>query len=404
MSSLEDPKDKLIAPSAKSFTRFQSSIGYFLTIIISVFSSVLITVLFIPVIMGVNPLNFYRGEFLKDRQSKTVIKTKPNQNVISAVAEKVGPSVVTIKIYKNKAQNFLFPELGQDNSQSDKPDASGSGVVYRSDGYIITNNHVIEDANKVVVTIGKTTDIAAKVVAGDSENDIAVIKVNKSDLKAIEIGSTKELDVGDLAVAIGSPFEFQQTVTSGIISAKNRIFDITDYENQTSKTLTELLQTDAAINPGNSGGGLLNANGQLIGINTAIASTSGSSAGIGFAIPIERAKNVADQLIDKGKVSHPYIGVAIKTITAEMAKEQGLVEGVLIEKAIAGGPAKAAGLKMGDIITKVAGARVKTAEELIAAIKRGEVGKEVRIDFVRGDAKRVVQVTLQDKPSSVTPN
>ncbi|KKM05880.1 hypothetical protein LCGC14_1749660 [marine sediment metagenome] len=327
-------------PKKQSFTKGQSIFGYLATIALSVFVAVLITVLTIPLMLRINPVAFYKGDFLNN-DSQTVIKTGKSKNTISAVATKVGPSVVTIKVFKNKGGNLLFPELNQEDSS--QPDASGSGVIYKSNGYIITNNHVIEDASKVLITIGKQSDIPGKIIAGDSENDIAVIKVNKSGLRAAEIGSTKELDVGDLAVAIGSPFEFQQTVTSGIVSAKNRAFDITDYGSRSSKTLTDLVQTDAAINPGNSGGGLADAEGRLIGINTAIASTSGSSAGIGFAIPIERAIRIADELISKGKVSHPYIGVAIRTVNAAMANEQDLVEGVLVQKVIRNSPAQTGG-------------------------------------------------------------
>ncbi len=384
--------------SKQFFTKGQSLFGYLTTIALSVFVAVLITILAIPLMLRMSPVAFYKGDFLNN-SSKTIISADKSKNAISAVAAKVGPSVVTIKTFKKSGGSLLFPELNQ--SDSAQPDASGSGVIYKSNGYIITNNHVIENASKVLVTIGKQSDIPGKIIAGDSENDIAVIKVSKSGLQAAEIGSTKDLDVGDMAVAIGSPFDFQQTVTSGIVSAKNRAFDITDYGRQSSKTLTDLIQTDAAINPGNSGGALANAKGQLIGINTAIASTSGSSAGIGFAIPIERATSVADQLISKGKVSHPYIGVAIKTITAEMAKEQGLVEGVQIQKVISNSPAQKGGLKIGDIITEAGGTKVETAEELITEIKRRDVGKKMTINFVRDKKKQDTNVTLADKPLSI---
>ena len=385
-------------PKKQSFTKGQSIFGYLATIALSVFVAVLITVLTIPLMLRINPVAFYKGDFLNN-DSQTVIKTGKSKNTISAVATKVGPSVVTIKVFKNKGGNLLFPELNQEDSS--QPDASGSGVIYKSNGYIITNNHVIEDASKVLITIGKQSDIPGKIIAGDSENDIAVIKVNKSGLRAAEIGSTKDLDVGDLAVAIGSPFEFQQTVTSGIVSAKNRAFDITDYGSRSSKTLTDLVQTDAAINPGNSGGGLANAEGKLIGINTAIASTSGSSAGIGFAIPIERAIRIADELISKGKVSHPYIGVAIRTVNASMAKEQDLVEGVLVQKVVRSSPAQAGGLKIGDVITRIGGTKIETAEQLITEIKRRKVGTKVSIEFVRDKKKQSVSVTLDDKPSNI---
>ncbi len=393
-----DPVKQDRGPKKQSFTKGQSVFGYLATIALSVFIAVLITILAIPLMLRINPVAFYKGDFLNN-SSQTVIKTGESKNAVSAVAAKVGPSIVTIKTFKNKGGGLLFPELNQEDSS--QPDASGSGVIYKSNGYIITNNHVIENASKVLITIGKQSDIPGKIIAGDSENDIAVIKVNKSGLRAAEIGSTKDLDVGDLAVAIGSPFEFQQTVTSGIVSAKNRAFDITDYGSRSSKTLTDLVQTDAAINPGNSGGGLADAEGRLIGINTAIASTSGSSAGIGFAIPIERATRIADELISKGKVSHPYIGVAIRTVNAAMANEQDLVEGVLVQKVIRNSPAQTGGLKIGDVITKIGDTKVKTAEQLITEIKRRKVGTKVSIEFVRDKKKQTVSITLEDKPSNV---
>lgn len=378
--------------SPKYFTKGQSFIGYFLTIIISVFAAVIITLLAIPLVLGINPVDFYSGDLFEKSGSKTIIKAKQEENLISAVAEKVKPSVVTISSTKS-SQGLLFPDL----EPAEK--STGSGVIFKSIGYIITNNHVVEDADKISVTIGEATDIPAKLVAGDAENDIAVIKVNKSGLRAADFGSSKDLKVGELAVAIGSPFRFQHTVTSGIISAKNRAFGITDYGGQTEKTLTDLIQTDAAINPGNSGGALANEEGEVIGINTAIASTSGSSAGIGFAIPIERAKSVANQLITKGSVSHPYIGIGIDTITEERAEQEDIPAGVLVVQVMKGAPADAAGVKVGDVIIKVNGKKVEEADDLIAAIRRGKVGSKLSLTFIRDNKTKTATVTLAEKPS-----
>lgn len=382
--------------SPKYFTKGQSFIGYFLTIVISVFAAVIITLIAIPLALRINPVDFYSGELFKKSGSKTIIKAKQEENLISAVAEKVKPSVVTISSTKKSASGLLFPELEPEEK------STGSGVIFRSDGYIITNNHVVKDASKISVTIGESTDIAAKLVAGDSENDIAVIKVDKTNLRASDFGSSKNLKVGELAVAIGSPFRFQHTVTSGIISAKNRAFGITDYQSQTQKTLTDLIQTDAAINPGNSGGALANAEGKVIGINTAIASTSGSSAGIGFAIPIERAMNVANQLITKGKVSHPYIGVGIDTVTEERAEQEGIPQGVLVVQVMNGGPADTAGIKVGDVVTRAAGQKVEEADDLIAAIRRGKIGSKLSITFIRNNRTKTVLVIRAEKPSRLS--
>lgn len=385
-----------VKKEAKPLTKGQSFLGYFLTICISVFSSVILTALIIPLIMGVSPVDFYRGGVLGNG-SKTIIKTGKANNAISAVAQKVTPSVVTISTFKRRSdfESFLFPNL--DQSSSKEPDATGSGVIYKSNGYIITNNHVVEGADKVIVTIGNEKNYPAQVIAGDSEADIAVLKVNKTALPAAEFGSTKDLEVGDQVIAIGSPFSFQHTVTAGIISAKNRVFEITDYQSQTQNTLTGLIQTDAAINPGNSGGALVDDRGRVVGINTAIASDTRSSAGIGFAIPVERVKSVAEQLINKGKVSHPYMGIQI--VDSQKVADKDLPTGVFVQGVFEGGPADKSGVQAGDVITKIDGKNVKEANEVIAAINRKKVGDKISVVYVRNNQTIKTQVELAEKPS-----
>lgn len=388
-------------PIGKNYlTKGQGLVGYLLTLIISVLAAVIITVLLIPLIMGINPISFYGGDMLsQSANSKTVIKTRAGENTVTAVAKKVTPSIVTISVSKQQDNSFLFPLEPTSPSEAE---VSGSGVIYRSDGYIITNNHVVEDASKVVVTIGEATDVPAKVVSTDSENDIAVVKVDKKDLPAIEIGSSKDLKVGDLAIAIGTPFKFQHTVTSGIISAKNRVLDIPDIENShAQKILTDLIQTDAAINPGNSGGGLVDEQGRLIGINTAIASNTASSAGIGFAIPVERAIDTAKQLVAKGKAAHPYVGVNI--VDSKKVADKNLPVGVFVQNVLTGSPAYKSGIKSGDIITKIGNKNVKTADEFISIIKRGKVGQKIKLTIIRDKKTIDAIVALADKPSKVQP-
>ena len=387
----EPPQNELLndspEPAGKPFfTRIQTLTGFALTSIISVAVAVIITAFVIPL-----------GQTLDQPTGKTVIQAGKTDNLIAAVARKVTPSVVTIQVFQDKSGLFEFP-FAEHEQQTQKPDAIGSGVIYREDGYIITNNHVVENAKKVVVIIGSSKKATGKVVAGDAQEDIAVIKVDKDNLPAADIGSSSKLDVGDLAVAIGSPFELQHTVTSGIISAKNRVTEQTDF-NSPTKTLTDMIQTDAAINPGNSGGALANARGQVIGINSLIKTTTGEYSGIGFAIPIERAKSIADQLISKGKASHPYIGVSI--VDTKNVQLPGLPEGVFVQDVMVGGPAYKADIKAGDVITKLNGQRVTDGDKFIAIIKRGKVGSKVTLTYVRNKVTKETAIVLAEKPSNL---
>jgi S1-C subfamily serine protease len=258
----------------------------------------------------------------------------PNDEVdtAEAVAEKDTPSVVNVTI---KATTFN-PFTGQTALTTE---ANGSGIIIRPEGYILTNNHVVSGADQIVVTVG-VDNVVAKVIGTDPTTDLAVIKVDKTGLPAIEIGESQNLKVGQFVVAIGSPFGLQHSVTSGIISALGRT--------------GQASETDAAINPGNSGGALVDETGKLIGVNTLIQSTSGSSAGIGFAIPVDLAINIADQLISTGKATHPIMGVSTETIDSNVATEFSLPVkyGVLVRAVQASSPAEKAGIKNGDIIVK----------------------------------------------------
>jgi serine protease Do len=256
-------------------------------------------------------------------------------------------------------QPFGMPPGGMDQK------AEGSGVIISSDGYILTNNHVVSDADEVEVKLEGGRSYTAKVVGTDPKTDLAVLKIDASDLVAAELGNSESLQVGQWVLAIGSPFNLDHTVTSGIVSAKGRSnVGITDYE--------DFIQTDAAINPGNSGGPLVDLRGRVIGINTAIATQTGSNAGVGFAIPINMARNIMDSLIAHGHVQRGWLGVAIQNLTDDLAKSFGFegTKGVLIGDVNKGSPAEKAGLKDGDIITKYAGKPVDNVmrfRELVAA-------------------------------------
>ncbi|MGH7986509.1 MAG: DegQ family serine endoprotease [Candidatus Binataceae bacterium] len=255
----------------------------------------------------------------------------------------------------------------------------GSGVIVSPDGYILTNNHVVGHAEEIHVTLMDKREFTAKVVGTDPKTDLALIKINtKQPLPAATLGDSNTTQVGDWVIAIGSPFGFNLTVTSGIISAKGRALG-GNYDN--------FLQTDASINPGNSGGPLFNTSGQVIGINTAIYSSTGSNAGIGFAIPIDLAKHVMEQLKKNGRVIRGWLGVEIQEVTPGLAKSFGLPqpEGALVAGVQSDSPASKAGLQRGDVIVQYNGQTVHDEHELPEMVALTPIGKEVRIQVIRND-------------------
>jgi serine protease Do len=370
------------------FTKGQSASLYVLTIILSVFSAVIITLILLPILLRVSPIDLYTGKAFKPDNTRTVIKTTGEASPVTAVANKLSPSVVNIKV-KKITQGFF---------QQQETEGVGSGVIFRKDGYILTNNHVIEGASDILVTIGNNTNVKGVVIGSDAESDVAVVKINKTNLPAAEFDRRKP-EVGQLAVAIGSPLGFEHTVTSGIVSAVNRAFDM-PAENLSKTTYTDLIQTDTAINPGNSGGALANAKGKVIGINTLIASQSGGSEGIGFAIPISTVLDVAQQLMKFGRASHPFIGILGRDVTKEIAQQDGLSvnKGAEIEEITPGSPAAKAKLMPKDVIVKFNDKEISGMEDVITEIRRQQVGKTVTIEVFRGHDKKTFKLTLAEKP------
>lgn len=307
-------------------------------------------------------------------------------DISESVAQKVVPSVVVI----SSMETVMNPFTGQSGTQVA---GTGSGVIISADGKILTNNHVIDGASKIVVTIGVEKRVA-RVLGTDAKTDLAVIDVAGSGYPAIQFGSSADLKVGQYVMAVGSPFGLEKTVTSGIVSALNR----TDIKQSASSVTayTNLIQTDAAINPGNSGGALVNEWGQLVGINTLIQSTSGSSAGIGFAIPSDFARNIADQLIATGKATHPYLGVSTESVDQNVAKQFRLQvsSGALVRYVQPNSPAGAAGIKTGDIIVRIGRDQVQGVEDVFSAVRSYNVGDVVDVEVVRGKAHLVLKVTL----------
>ncbi|WP_275099489.1 Do family serine endopeptidase [Sedimenticola hydrogenitrophicus] len=269
----------------------------------------------------------------------------------------------------------------------------GSGVIISRNGYILTNNHVIEDADQIRVVLSNGRTLDAQVAGGDPDTDLAVLKTDADDLPTITVGDSQGLQVGDVVLAIGNPFGVGQTVTMGIVSATGR--------NQLGiNTFENFIQTDAAINPGNSGGALINAHGQLVGINTAIFSKSGGSQGIGFAIPVTLAKGVMEQILKQGRVVRGWLGIAGQDITQELAESFGLKagRGVLVSGVLEGGPADQAGLTPGDVISTINEQPLTSAHDILNLIAAVPPGEKVRVKGWRNGEPIDIQVEVSERP------
>ena len=270
----------------------------------------------------------------------------------------------------------------------------GSGVIVTKDGYILTNNHVVDGASELKITLNAGREFKAKVVGRDPKSDVAVVKVDAQDLPAIAFADSGQSEVGDVVLAIGNPFAIGQTVTMGIISATGRASMGLDYE--------DFIQTDAAINPGNSGGALVDAEGRLIGINTAIYSRSGGNQGIGFAIPTDLARGVMVSLIEHGKVTRGYLGVRIQTLTPLLAKEFNLKDnqGALVGEVEPNGPADKAGLKTGDVVLEYNGRKVKDSQHFRLVVAETAPGDRVPVEVLRDGSTKTIEVKVKELPGT----
>jgi serine protease Do len=296
-------------------------------------------------------------------------------------------------------RHFFGDQFGQQtpNRQFNAPrqHGLGSGVIVTKDGYILTNNHVVDNAEEVKVTLQDGRDFTAKVVGRDPKSDVAVVKIDANDLPVVIMADSDKVQVGDVVVAIGNPFGVGQTVTTGIVSATGRgNLGIEDYE--------DFIQTDAAINPGNSGGALVDVEGRLIGINTAIYSRSGGNQGIGFAIPSGLARNVMDSLISYGSVARGYLGVMIQDVTPALAKEFRLKDssGALVGDVVPKGPADKAGLKDGDVVLEYNGKKVVDSRRLRLAVGETKPGTTVPVKILRDGSSKTLDVTVQQLPGT----
>lgn len=269
----------------------------------------------------------------------------------------------------------------------------GSGVIVSADGFILTNSHVVRGADTIKVTLNDGRELTAKVVGTDPETDLAVIKVDAKELPAITFADSEKVEVGDKVLAVGNPFGIGQTVTSGMVSGLGRATLGLDYE--------DFIQTDAAINPGNSGGALVDAEGRLIGINTAILSRSGGFQGIGFAVPSNLARNVMEQLATKGKVVRGYLGVSVQEVNAELAEHFELKDrkGALVAEVVPGSPAEKAGLKSGDVIKTFNGKPVTDARHLKLTVATVPPGEKVAAEVIRDGKSEKVDLTITSRPN-----
>ncbi len=343
------------------------------------------------------------GTVVLGSESNTEIAATDNhtESLAEAVADKVLPSVVGIDVYATSSGDY-GSFWGAGSTESEALAGLGSGVVISEDGYILTNYHVVEGATKLMATVGGE-EHEATVVGTDESSDLAVIKVEATGLTPVEIGSSSDLHPGQWVMTLGSPFGLEQSVATGIISATSRTVVIQNsnsmysYGQQVQPSIySNMIQTDAAINPGNSGGALVDENGKLIGINSVIESYSGSYSGVGFAIPVDYAMNIATQIIDGKTPTHAQLGVSCTTITKDIAERYslGANTGAYINKVYEGSGAQQAGLEQGDIITKLAGVAVETSTDLIGQVRAHNVGETVTVTYVRGTETKEAEVVL----------
>lgn len=323
-------------------------------------------------------------------------QTDESNSPVVQVAKDVGPAVVGVSNYQNVSNTYRYGfGLGsKNNTQSSELVEAGTGsgfIIDAQNGYIVTNYHVIENAQKITVSLSDGRNLEAKLIGSDSRTDLAVLQISDtSNLTEVKLGDSSQIEVGEFVVAIGNPGgnKFARSVTAGVISATNRTLQMSG-----ESTLYNMLQTDAAINPGNSGGPLVNYAGEIIGINSAKYAESGFE-GMGFAIPITEATSVITQLIDNGAAKHPALLVSVSDQYLLYAKEQNLPLGAYIYEVNPEGPAGKAGIQEGDVITHVNDVKVENSTELIGEIYKHNVGDKVTLTFIRDGQTKAVQVTL----------
>jgi Do/DeqQ family serine protease len=341
----------------------------------------------LAVIIGTASASPRKGAVDEDALSKAI----GFETALTEVAESVSSSVVSIQVEVSRPQNDGLPFFFGGQGPGGIVRGGGSGVILRSDGYILTNNHVVSQASRIDVRLRSGKSLPAKLVGADSATDLAMLKIDASSLPQAEFASSEKARVGQFVIAIGSPFGLDYTVTTGVLSAKGRggigANEIEDY-----------LQTDASINPGNSGGPLVDLQGRVLGINTMIV---GRGSGIGFAIPSEIAQRVAEQLIKNGTVKRAWLGVSFQEITPELAAHFGesLDGGALINSVVPSGPADQAGLRAGDVITAIGDTQIREGHDLLREVLRHGVGERLSLEVRRGDKTQTLALVTGERPN-----
>ncbi len=335
-----------------------------------------------------------RLAFANPAPTLTIAAPQPSNPAagFTATVRRVLPSVVnvsTLKVVQTSDNGWPF-----ETPRTRKAHALGSGVIISPEGYILTNNHVVEGASTVSVTLSDKREYSAKIVGTDPKTDIAVLRIDAPTLPALTLGNSDRVEVGEFALAIGNPFGLGQTVTMGIVSATGRGgLGIEDYE--------DFIQTDAAINPGNSGGALIDERGELIGINTAILSQAGGNQGVGFAVPINLARHVMDEIVKDGKVTRSYMGVMSQDLTPAMATALGTgnTDGALISDVEPEGPAAQAGIQRGDVVRALDGQAITGSNQLRLKVSMMHPSTTVKLTLLRNGKPRSVEVRLEQMPT-----
>lgn len=362
--------------------------------------------------------NFVSNVFAADKIGAKNAPVTPNEHVKALnqafidASNAVVPTVVSISVVvENKAHQNRFrdefreffrffgdPFGGDGEERSYESEASGSGVIITDNGYIVTNNHVVENAKEIKVTLNDRKEYAAELIGSDPLTDLAVLKIDASNLTPVHFANIDDVKIGEWVIAVGNPLGLNSTVTTGIVSAIGR-GGLSLMRQKGPSAVENFIQTDAAINPGNSGGGLFNLEGSLVGINTAIATQTGSFIGYGFAIPVDLVKAVVMDLIEDGKVNRGQLGVMIRSVDELLAKSLGLdeVTGVLVDNVVPKSAAEKAGLEPGDVILEIDGKKLNSSNELQSAVTLRKAGDKVKLTIWRNEKKIVKEVTLQKR-------
>lgn len=324
---------------------------------------------------------------------RTFVSSSPTS--FTEASNAITPAVVFIRSYQSSGNNFLR------RSRPETSSSTGSGVIISADGYIVTNNHVVEGGQRFEVTLSDKREYSAEIIGTDPSTDLALLRIEDENLPSIELGNSDSLLVGEWVLAVGNPFNLESTVTAGIVSAKGRNIDILDGQDR----IESFIQTDAVVNPGNSGGALVNTNGELVGINTAIITRSGGYEGYSFAVPVNLVAKIVKDLRDYGTVQRGLLGAFITEVTAAVAEEKNLpaVAGVLISRITDDSGAENAGLEVGDVIIGINGAETLTVPSLQEILGQLRPGDQIQLKYLRDGQEKEVKIVLKNKLNSTSP-